>query len=108
MLSEHEPPGRMEKRLPIMAAVRLEPAQGGGTDGQEKAYIDNISPHGARVISRHSWQTGDVVKVTSLDEGSVCGEVVYCQNLPDDRYGIGVHVVDRRIPWSIVERFWGT
>ena len=108
MLSEHGPPGRMEKRLLIMVAVRLEPARGVGNDGQEKAYIDNISPHGARVISRHPWQVGDVVKLTSLYEGPVCGQVVYCQDLLDDRYAIGVHILDRRIPWSIVERFWGT
>lgn len=108
MVSEHGPPGRMEKRLPLMVAVRLEPARGVGTDGQEKAYIDNISPHGARVISRHSWQVGDVVKLTSPNEGAVCGQVIYCQDLSDDRHAIGVHTLDRRIPWSIVERFWGT
>ena len=108
MLTEHGPPGRMEKRLLIMVPVRLEPARGVGTNGQEKAYIDDISPHGARVISRHPWQVGDVVKLTSLNEAPVCGQVVYCQNLSDDRHAIGVHIVGRRIPWSIVERFWGT
>lgn len=108
MVSEHGPPGRMEKRLPLMVAVRLEPAQGVGTHGREKAYIDNISPHGARVISRHPWLVGDVVKLTSLNEGPVCGQVVYCQNLSDDRHAIGVHIAGRGIPWPVVERFWGT
>lgn len=108
MLTEHGPPGRIEKRLLIMVAVRLEPAQGVGTNGQEKAYIDNISPHGARVISRHPWQVGDVVKLTSLNEGPVSGQVVYCQSLSDERHAIGVHIVGPRIPWSLVERFWGT
>lgn len=104
---DHSSRGRSEKRLLIMVAVRLERAESLGADGQEKTYIGDVSPHGARVITKHSWQAGDEAKLTSR-EGPICGQVVYCQKLPDDRYAIGVHVLERPIPWSIVERFWGT
>ena len=90
-----------------MVAVLLEREESAGANGQEKTYIDDISPHGARVMTKHPWQAGDVAKLTSR-EGPICGQVVYCQKLPDDRYAIGVHVLGRPIPWSIVERFWGT
>lgn len=108
MLADYATGGRKEKRLPLMVAIRLEPLLGLGNDAQEKTYTDNISPRGARVISRHLWQTGEIAKIASLHEGSICGQVVYCEKLPDDRYAVGVHVLDRPIPWSIVQRFWGT
>ena len=90
-----------------MVAVRLERAESVDADWQEKTYIDDISPHGARVITKHSWQAGDVAKLTSR-EGRFVGQVVYCQKLPDDRYAFGVHVLERPLLWSVVERFWGT
>ena len=98
----------MERRLPIIVAVRLVPAQGLDTEEEEKTYTDNISPCGARVFSKHSWETGEIVKLTSLHDGSVCGQVVYCQKLQDDRYALGLHVLDRPIPWSVIGRFWET
>lgn len=91
-----------------MVAVRLECAESAGSDGPEKTYIDDISSHGARVITKHSWQVGDVATLTSLHEGPICGQVVYCQKLPDDRYAIGVRVLDRPIPWSMLSGFGGT
>ena len=100
--------GRIEKRLPLIVVLRLEPAQSADADGQEKTYTDNISPHGARVFSRHPWQAGEVAKLTSLHEGSICGKVVYCEKLPDERYAIGLHILNHPIPWSIVRRFWST
>lgn len=89
-----------------MLAVRLEPAQGVVADEEEKTFTDNISPFGARVFSKHHWQAGETVKLTSLHEGSICGEVVYCQKLPDDGYAIGLHILDRPIPWPVIRRFW--
>lgn len=96
----------MERRLPLIVVLRLEPAQGDGTDKQEKTYTDNISPRGARVFSTHLWQAGEVVKLTSLQEGSICGQVVYCEKLPDHRYAVGLHILNRPISWPIIRRFW--
>ena len=98
--------GRKERRLLIMVAVRLQAVQSVDTDEEEQTYTDNISPLGARVFSRHPWQAGEVVKITSLHAGSICGQVVYCQKLPDDRYAIGLHILNRPIPWPIIRRFW--
>jgi len=41
----------MEKRLPIAIVVRLTEAQDQPVNGAELAYTDNVSAHGARVIS---------------------------------------------------------
>jgi hypothetical protein len=101
--------GRVERRLPIIVVVRLAPAERPDTDADqsEKTYTDNISLHGARVISRFPWQPGEMVNVAPLNYDCGCGKVVYCQRLADGRYAFGVNFQDRPITWSILERFDG-
>jgi hypothetical protein len=90
----------MERRLPIIVVVRLAPPQGAAADGEEKTYTDNISPHGARIFSKHAWQPDDVVRITPLNRDVACGKVVYCQKLPDNRYGIGLRFQGSPVAWS--------
>jgi hypothetical protein len=100
--------GRMEKRLPIAIVVRLTHAEDQPANGSELTYTDNVSAHGARVISRNPWQSGEVAQLTSLkDETTICGRVVYCQKLPDDRYCIGLNFQDRRVTWSTYRAYNG-
>ncbi len=103
---DHTLSGRIERRLPIIAVVRLGHCEPAGTDG-ERTYTDNISPHGARVFSKYPWQPGDVVQVTPLNEDSACGKVVYCRKLPDDRYGMGVKFQGRPVAWSMIRKYGG-
>jgi hypothetical protein len=93
--------GRMEKRLPIAIVVRLAPAQHQSVYEAEVAYTDNVSAHGARVVSHRPWQTGQMIQVTSMqDENTIRGKVVYCQKLPDDRYLIGLNFQNGGVTWS--------
>jgi hypothetical protein len=101
--------GRMEKRLPIAIVVRLTQAQDQPVNGAELTCTDNVSAHGARVVSGRPWQPGEAAQVTSLkDEITICGKVVYCQKLPDDRYLIGLNFQDRRVTWSAYRTYSGT
>jgi hypothetical protein len=97
----------MERRLPIIVVVRLASGQNAPHDGEERTFTDNISPHGARIFSRHAWQPGDSVRVTTPNAEVASAKVVYCQCLPDDRYTIGVAFQDRPVPWSALHRFNG-
>jgi PilZ domain len=94
--------GRMEKRLPIAIVVRLAHVLDPPKNGAEMTYTDNVSAHGARVVSNRLWQMGDVARVTSLkDDSTLLGRVVYCQKLEDSRYCIGLNFVDRGgVTWS--------
>ena len=58
-------------------------------------------------FSKHPWQPGDEVMVTPVNDETTCGNVVYCQRLPDDRYGIGVKFRDRLVTWSAMRRYDG-
>jgi len=100
--------GRMEKRIPIAIVVRLTHAQEQHASEPELTYTDNVSAHGARVVSNHSWQIGEVAQVTSLkDEIAINGKVAYCQMLPDNRYFIGLNFQDRRVTWSAYRAYNG-
>lgn len=101
---DHGPSGRMERRLPIIVVVRLALAENASTDGEERTFTDNISAHGARIFSTHAWQPGDRLRVTPLNGNAACGQVVYCQQLPDDRYSIGLQFQDRPVMWSTLLR----
>jgi len=91
----------MEKRLPIAIVVRLNQPQDRPVNTAELAYTDNLSAHGARVISARPWQIGEAAQVTCLkDEITIRGKIVYCQKLMDDRYCIGLNFQDRRVTWS--------
>ena len=99
----------MERRLPVIIVVRLTRAQRQDIDADqsEKTYTDNISLHGARVISRFHWEPGEMVNVAPLKYNSVSGKVVYCQQLADGRHAFGVNFQDSAISWSILQRYGG-
>jgi hypothetical protein len=69
--------------------------------GDEKTYTDNVSLHGARVISRRPWHPGDEAKVTPLKFGAPArGKVVYCKQLARDRYFVGLTFPLHPVLWS--------
>ena len=81
----------MERRLPLSIVVNLVPVPALSTGETELTYTDNVSDHGACVVSSHPWQRGEVAEVTSLlDQISLRGRVVHCRECGDDRYAIGL------------------
>jgi hypothetical protein len=73
----------------------------------EKTYTDNVSPHGARVFSRCSWQPGEQLQVTTLtEESSMRGEVMYCEKLDNDHYCIGLKFQERPVTWPTLSRYY--
>jgi hypothetical protein len=101
--------GRMEKRLPIAIVVYLAQAQNQSIKEPELAYTDNISTHGACVISSRTWKLGEVVEVSSLkDQMALCGKVVHCEKRNDDRYAVGLAFNGFQVTWSKYRSYSGT
>jgi hypothetical protein len=93
--------GRQEKRLPIAVVVRLTGVKHPHGTGEEKTYTDNVSLHGARVISHRPWQPGDEAQVTPVKYGTPAhARVVYCKQLADDRYFVGLYFRKQPVQWS--------
>lgn len=96
----------MEKRLPIAMVVNLTPVQNQATNGGEMTYTDNVSAHGACVVSNRSWQSGEVAEVTSLlDQVAMRGKVAYCRKHGEDRYSIGLTFQNCAVVWSVYLKY---
>ena len=96
----------MEKRLPIAMLVNLAPAQVDGSNGTELTYTNNVSAHGACVVSDHPWQPGEIAQVTSfLDHIAMRGKVVYCRKHGDDQFAIGLSFQNSAVVWSIYLKY---
>jgi hypothetical protein len=92
--------GRMEKRLPIAIVVHLTLVQDPAPKEAELTYTENISVHGACVISSRSWNPDDVVEVTTLkDRIALRGRVVHCQKRSGGHYAVGLAFYGRQINW---------
>ena len=93
--------GRREKRLPIAVVVRLTGVNHPNGAGGEKTFTDNVSLHGARVVSRNPWQPGEEAHVTPAKYGTpVRAKVVYCKPLANDRYFVGLNFPQQPVHWS--------
>jgi hypothetical protein len=94
--------GRIEKRLhtsvPVYLASPRDPVG-------ERALTENVSPHGARIISKSSWRPGEEPLITPLTgekksaEFPQVGRVIYCKPA-GDRFYLGVEFRTRTIKWD--------
>lgn len=99
----------MEKRVPVAIVVHLARIEDHTAEGPELTYTDNISAHGACVISSRRWKAGEDAEVTSLnDRITLRGRVAYCQKRGQDRYDIGLYFADREVTWNPYIKYAGS
>jgi hypothetical protein len=91
--------GRIEKRLPNSVPVYLATPE--DPRARERTLTENVSPHGARVISKRFWQLGEEPLITPLTgEFPQVGRVIYCLPKVGDRFCVGVEFPARRVKWD--------
>jgi len=91
--------GRIEKRLsasvPVYLASLREPRSG------EQTTTENISPHGARMISKRLWRSGQEALIAPLTgEFPQVGRVVYCEQKTEGRFCLGLEFLARSVNWG--------
>src|SRR5205809_3033268 len=97
--------GRIEKRLPTLVPVYL--ASLGEPRSRERTLTENVSPHGARVISQRFWQSGEESLITPLTgEFRQVGRVIYCLAKGEDRFCVGVGFPDGAGKWRVHSGVW--
>ena len=90
--------GRLEKRLATSVPVYL--ASLADPRDRERTVTENVSPHGARVISKRSWRSGEQVFITPLTgEFPQVGNVIYCMPV-GERFCVGVEFPTRAVKWD--------
>lgn len=88
--------------------VNLAPAFAQSGNVGEMTYTDNVSAHGACVVSNRAWQPGDVAEITSLlDQIAMRGKVVYCRKHGEDRYAVGLKFQNCAVVWSVYLKYAG-
>jgi hypothetical protein len=91
--------GRVEKRLHTLIPVYLASLEDRHT--RELTLTENVSPHGARVISKRSWRKGEETLITpSTGEFQRVGRVIYCLPGAASRYYLGIEFPDRAVKWD--------
>jgi len=91
--------GRTEKRVTMAFPVCLVAAE--KLLVAEQAMTVNVSPHGARVVTRHRWQPEDQARLASgSGELRVRAKIVYCEPLPDGHFCVGLRLQSPLTDWK--------
>lgn len=93
--------GRIEKRVGMEIPVCLLASDRSGV--VEKVITVNVSPHGARVITKQRWRADDHPGVVSLaGDFRMQGRVVYCQPQQDSNFHVGLEFRPGFVDWERV------
>jgi hypothetical protein len=98
----------MEKRVPVAIVVHLARREDHTALGPELTHTDNISAHGAGVISSRQWKPGEIAEVTSLnDRITLRGRVAHCAKREEDRYYVGLYFNEQEVTWNPYLKYAG-
>ncbi|PYU42837.1 MAG: hypothetical protein DMG54_08675 [Acidobacteria bacterium] len=90
---------RIEKRVPLPVQVYL--ASLAEPRARERTVTEDVSPHGARVLTSRYWQPGEVPLLTSLiGEYPQHARIVYCVPQPNGGYCVGINFEGSTFKWS--------
>jgi hypothetical protein len=79
---------RTEARIPTRVGLELS-----GPDEPliyETTFTENVSDHGARVVTKKRWSPNDSVLVKLPESPSCRARITYCQHLKEDEFATGL------------------
>jgi len=86
------PTGRCEKRTARVVPVELSRLDESLL--KERAFTENLSPHGVRVVTEREWRPGTIVLIVSSQAALKSrAQIVYCQPLGIGRFAVGVKLL---------------
>lgn len=81
--------GRLEKRVELSVPVLISNSEGVSTI--ERTTTENVCSMGARLVTEHARELNAQLMICSpVGDERRLARVVYCQVLPDGRFGVGV------------------
>ncbi len=93
---------RRETRIPMEVGVHItgHPA----LPGMETTFTENVSPHGARVLSTRRWNINDRLTISTLTGAfRAIARVAYCQTIPQSGFAVGLEFVEPSGNWVVAE-----
>ncbi len=91
--------GRLEKRIrlavPVQISSLLDPA------ATERTTTENVCSLGIRILTQRARDLNERLMISSLvGDLRTLARVVYCQRLPDGRFGVGLQFQGQAVNWS--------
>ena len=91
--------GRLEKRIQLSLPVQIwslyDPSKA------ERTTTENVCSLGMRVSTQKAKELNERLMISSLvGDLRALARVVYCQRLPDGRFGIGIQFQGRAVNWQ--------
>jgi hypothetical protein len=91
---------RLEERVPMTVAVNISSVQ--PLPGMETVFTENVSMHGARVVSARRWRPGDHLSFALLPgDFRVNARVVYCRAQRDREFALGLEFLEPAGSWFL-------
>jgi hypothetical protein len=91
--------GRLEKRVQLSFPVQISSLYDPAT--AERTTTENVCSLGMRVVTQTAKQLNERLMISSLVGNlRAMARVVYCQRLPDGRFGIGIQFQGQSVRWT--------
>jgi hypothetical protein len=91
--------GRLEKRIQLSLPVLISSLYDPSTS--ERTTTENVCSLGMRVLTQKAKELNERLMISSLvGDLRALARVVYCQRLPDGRFGIGIQFQGRPVNWQ--------
>jgi hypothetical protein len=90
--------GRLEKRIQLAVPVEISSLQ--DPSAAERTITENVCSLGIRVLTKRAKELNERLMVSSMaGDLRTLARVVYCQRLPDGRFGVGVQFQEVAVTW---------
>ena len=90
--------GRLEKRIQLAVPVEISDPLNPST--AERTTTENVCSLGIRVLTQRARGLNERLMINSLiGDLRTLARVVYCQRLPDGRYGVGLQFQGVGVNW---------
>lgn len=90
--------GRLEKRIQLSLPVQLSNPY--DPSSSERTTTENVCSLGMRVLTQKARELNERLMISSMvGDLRALARVVYCQRLPDGRFGIGIQFQGRSVDW---------
>jgi hypothetical protein len=90
--------GRLEKRIQLAVPVEIVSLE--NPTASERTTTENVCSLGVRILTRQTMEQNARVRIQSLSgDLRAPARVVYCQRLPDGRFGVGLQYQEIALNW---------
>jgi hypothetical protein len=90
--------GRLEKRIQLSLPVQISSVYDPTT--AERTTTENVCSLGMRLLTQKARELNERLMISSMvGDLRALARVVYCQRLPDGRFGVGIQFQRQSVSW---------